>query len=93
MPWPFCDHRVLAASAGVVLDDRVGGLENRVRRAVVLLQLHDLHLGVMLFEVEQVGDLRATPAVDGLVIVADDAEVAVLERESVDELKLCGVGV
>jgi hypothetical protein len=58
-----------------------------------LLQLDDLHLGEMLFEVEQVGDLRAAPAVDALVVVADDAEVAMHLRQRVDEFKLRAVRV
>ncbi len=42
----------------------------------------------MFFQVEQVGDLRAAPAVDALVVVAHHAEVAMLQRQRVDELKL-----
>ena len=47
----------------------------------------------MLFHVEQVGDFRAAPAVNALVVIADHAEVAMLLRERVDELELRGVGV
>ena len=62
-------------------------------RAVVLLQLDDLDLREMLFHVEQVGDLRAAPAVNALVVVADHAQVAMLLRQRLDELELRGVGV
>src|SRR6184192_3916766 len=47
----------------------------------------------MLFHVEQVGDLRAAPAVDALVIVAHHAEVAMLPRQRVHEPELSGVRV
>ena len=45
----------------------------------------------MLFHIEQVGDFRAAPAVDALVVIADDAQIAVLLREGMHELELCGV--
>ena len=47
----------------------------------------------MLFEVEQVGDFGAAPAVDALVVIADDAEVSMLLREHIDQIELGGVGV
>ena len=47
----------------------------------------------MLLHVEQIGDLRAAPAVDALVVVAHDAEVAVVGGQLADELELGGVGV
>ena len=47
----------------------------------------------MLLEVEQIGDFRAAPAINALVIVADHAKIPVLLRERMDQLKLRGVGV
>ncbi len=44
-------------------------------RAVVLLQLHDPGAGEVLVEVEDVADVGAPPAVDGLVVVAHHAHV------------------
>ena len=38
----------------VVRDDRVGGAEDRLRRAVVLLELDDLGVRVVVLEVEDV---------------------------------------
>ena len=84
---------LLAAAADVVLDDGVGGVEDGVGGAVVLLQLDDLGLREMLLHVEQVGYLRAAPAVDALVVIADDAQVAMLAGQGLDELELRGVGV
>ena len=67
--------------------------EDVAGRAVVLLQLDDLRAGEVLLEVEDVGDVRAAPLVDALVIVADDADVAVLFGQRPDELVLDMVGV
>ena len=69
---------LLVLARAVVLDDRVGGREDRLRRAVVLLQLDDLGVGVVLLEVEDVADVGAAEAVDRLVVVADHRQVAVL---------------
>ena len=85
--------QLLGPAARVVFDQRVGGRQDRVGRAVVLLELDDLHLGIMFFQIEQVGDLRAAPAVNALVVVAHHAEVAMLQRQRVDQLELRAVGV
>ena len=90
---PFRRPELFAAATRVVSDDRVGGGQNDVRGTIVLLQLDDLHFRVMLFHVEQVGDLRAAPAVNALVIVAHHAEVAMLPRQRVHQPELSGVRV
>ena len=92
-PSPLSRPELFAAAAGVVFDDGVGGVQNRVRGAIILLELDDFDLGKMLFQVEQVGDFRAAPAVNALVIIADDAEIAMLLGQRVDEIELRGVGV
>ncbi len=60
--------RLLAA---VVADDGVGGVEDRLRRAVVLLELDDLRVRERVLEFEDVRDVRAPEAVDR--VVGDDA--------------------
>jgi len=70
--------RGVSRPADVVFDQRIGGLEDGVGRAVILLELDDSDLREMLFHVEQVGDLRPTPAVDALIVIADHAEIAML---------------
>ena len=67
--------KALALSARVVGDDGVGRLEDAVGGAVVLLELYRVAVLVVLFKVEDVADVRAAPAVDGLVVVAHDAQV------------------
>ena len=79
---------VLLEAAAVVLDDRVGGVEDRLSRAVVLLELDDAGVGEVLLEVEDVADVRAAPAVDR--VVGDDAVgdevVGALDVDVVDRL-------
>ncbi len=47
----------------------------------------------MLLDLEQVGDFRAAPAVNALIVVADHAKVAVLAGQVMDQAELRGVGV
>src|SRR5581483_8729296 len=70
-----------------------GGGQNSGGGPIVLLELDDFDGGKIFFEFEEVGDFRAAPAVNALVVVADDAEVAVGGGEMVDEAELGGVGV
>ena len=80
-------------TADVVLDDGVGRIENIRGAPIILLQLDDLDLGKMLLQVQQIGHLRSAPAVNALVIIADDAKVAMFLGERMDQFKLGGVGV
>ena len=50
----------LRLALGVLLDQRVGRAEDRVRRAVVLLEGDDLRAGEVLLELEDVADVSAT---------------------------------
>ncbi len=63
-------EETLGLAVPVVLDHRVGGAENRVRRAVVLLESDRARPGKVALEVEDVADVGATEAVDR--IVGDD---------------------
>ena len=62
----------------------MGGVEDQLGRAVVPLQLHDGRVRVVPLEVEDVADVGAAPAIDRLVVVADDGEVAVFRRQRPD---------
>ena len=62
----------------------MGGVEDQLRRAVVLLQLYDRGVGVIALEVEDVADVGAAPGVDRLVVVAHHADVLVPRAEGLD---------
>ncbi len=81
------DERLLLATL-VVLYEAVRGAADGVRRAVVLLEEHDLRPGEVLLEAEDVAYVRAPPAVDRLVRVTRRVEVPVLLREELGELVL-----
>ena len=83
----------LLAAAEVVSDQAVGGVEDGVGGAVVLLQADDLRVWEKALEFEDVGDFRAAPAVDRLVVVADDADVVGRADELLEQAHLERVGV
>src|SRR6185503_11105246 len=71
----------LAEPRRVVRDDGVRGVQDRGRRAIVLLQAYDLRAGVILLEPVEVLDARAAPTVDRLIVVADDERHARRARD------------
>ena len=90
---PPIGEQALRLAAHVVAHDRVGRVEDVAGRAVVLLELDHRRVGIVLAEAQDVLDVGATPAVDGLVVIADDHEVLVLAREQVGDGVLNAVGV
>ncbi len=65
----------LAEPALIVGDEVRGGAEDVGGGAVVALEPDDLGAGKILLEAQDVVDLRAAPAIDRLVVVADAADV------------------
>ena len=63
------------------------------RRAIVALEPNNFRAGKVLFEAENVVDLRSTPAVNRLIIVADAADVLRTLREQPQPQILCDVRV
>ena len=83
----------LFLAACIVGNHLVGRVQNIGRGAIVLLQLDDRRIGIVLFKVEDVADIRTAPAVNGLVVITDDAQVAALIGEQLDHHVLGIVGV
>ena len=65
----------LALAAGVVGNDGVGGIQNVLGRAVVLLQPDEPGPGILLLKAQDVLNVGPPEAVDALVVVAHHAEV------------------
>ena len=83
----------LALAAVVVLDDRVGGVQDVGGGAVVLLQADGLCALEMLLEVEDILDGGAAEAVDGLVVVAHHADIVVPAAQQPHQMELGDAGV
>ncbi len=78
----------LRLALGVLLDQLVRGAEDRVRRAVVLLERDDLRAREVLLELEDVADVRRPEAVNRLVLISHGAHVSVLAAEELQEAVL-----
>ena len=85
--------QALVLALRVVTHHGVGGAQDMTRGAVVLLQLDGLAVFKVLLKVQDIGDVGATPAINGLVVVAHDHEVLVLGGQQVGNLVLDVVGV
>ena len=79
--------------AAVVGDHGIGGVEDRLRRAVVLLQEVGRGLREVTHEVLGVARVGGAPRIDALVRVADDTDVAVHRGELACERELRRVRV
>jgi hypothetical protein len=71
----------------------VGGVENALGGAVILLELDDGGVGVIFLEVEDVLEVGAAPAVNGLPVVAHHADVLGGRGQEFGDLVLGMVGV
>ena len=77
----------------VVADDLVGHLEDVLGGPVILLQFHEVHLIVILLELQDVLDGGPAEGVDGLRIVAHHAHVLVHGAQQFDHFILRRVGI
>jgi hypothetical protein len=68
----------LGFAARIILNHRVGRVQDDAGGTVVLLQLQEPGLGKIFFKVQDVADIRTPPAVNALVRVAHHAQVVVL---------------
>ena len=75
----------LVLAIAVLADDGAGGVEDDLRRAVVLLEADRCRFGKVVLEVENVAQVCAAPLVDRLIGIADDREVAVDLRQPLDQ--------
>ena len=78
---------------GALGDDGVGHSQDGRPRSVILLELDDPRPGEVAVEVEDVSHLGAAPAVNGLIVVADRADVHALAAEQAKHLELGAIGV
>ena len=74
-------------------DDLVGRVQNIGRAAVILLQLDHRCVGKVLFKIQDIADIRAAPAIDGLIVVAHHAQVAAFTGNQAHQLILGVVGI
>ena len=77
----------------VVVDERVGGIDDGLRGAVVALEFEQPRIRVRLLESKDVANIRSAEGIDGLGVIADDTDVVSRLRQHFDEQELRIVGV
>ena len=87
--------QVLGKQFGIGADDVVGSAQDGTGGAVVLFQFDDLERGEVEWQLLQVVQRGATPAVDRLVVVADGGETRVrrLAHQQLEHFVLGRIGV
>ncbi|OPZ09778.1 MAG: hypothetical protein BWZ08_00168 [candidate division BRC1 bacterium ADurb.BinA292] len=85
--------QLLGQAPPVAGDAGVGHGQDLGRRAVVGFELEDAGVGVAALETDDVVEGGAAEPVDGLGVVADDAQVAVPAGQQVHDGALHGIGV
>ena len=89
----FVRPELFPASAQVVLNYSIRRLQDGIGGAIILFELDDFDFSEVLFEVEQVRDFGAAPAVNALIVIANDAKIPVLLREQINQVELRGIRV
>ena len=83
--------QVLAFAVDVVGHNRRRCFQDVLCGAVVLLQADRLRLGEVALKLQDVANVGPAPGIDGLILIADDANVLVLAAEQEHELVLRAV--
>src|SRR4030095_742360 len=68
-------------------------MKNRRPRAVIVFEADDFGVWPVFFESQDVLDLGAAPAIDGLIIVTHNAEISMALGQGLDDAVLEAVGV
>ena len=89
----YLGPQFLVALMEILLDDAGRRVEDDLRRAVVAIERDDSGVGVIFLEIEDVPDVRLAPAVDRLIVIADDEQVSMLLGEQMHQEILRIVGV
>ncbi len=83
----------LARPSRLPVDHPHGGIQDGLRRAVVLLEQEDLSVRVVLLEAAHVANVGAAPTVDRLIGIADRVQVGLIPCQVPQPLILDRVGV
>ena len=88
-----CGPELLGVTVRVLFDHCLGRLEDVAAGTVILLQFEYPATGIIPLKLQDVADIGATPAVDGLVVIPDHADVVITIGQLMDNLILHPVGV
>ena len=85
--------QTLRRSVRIVLDDRIRRIQDRLRRAIVLLELDELRLRIVLLEIHDIPKIRSTPGINALVRITDRTDILRLPCDVLCHQVLCMVRI
>src|SRR5690606_25238502 len=91
-PW-LTRPELLVGSSGILADNVLGGFKNGGGTAVILLQLDNGRARKVAFEIQDIREVRAAPAVDRLPVIANHADVPLRADETFDDGVLRSIGI
>ena len=77
----------------VVADHGVGRVQHVLGGPVVLLQFDHKGVRINFFKIQNIADICAAESVDGLVVIADDAQISVFAGQQAHQFELRVVGI
>ena len=77
----------------VVVNYRIGSRQDILGGAIILLQHDGTGIRIVLLKVQDIGNIRTAPAVDGLIRITHHAEITVAPCQQGSQLILCPVGI
>src|SRR5688572_28639071 len=77
----------------VAHDDSVRRIQDMPCASVVLFEFYDGTIFVVLFEPQDIAEIRTPPTVYTLPVITDHSEIPLLAHKQLDELVLCRVGI
>src|SRR5216684_11913 len=83
----------LAEALGIIGYDGSSGIENLLRGTVVAFEFDDAGGGEVARKAHEDGNVGAAPTINGLIFVADDADILLCTGEEAQEIVLYAVGV
>ena len=90
---PVICPELLALALCIVGDHRVGRVQDILGGPVILLQPDYQGIGIVFLEIQDVADIRPAEPVDGLVVIADHAQIPVFLCQKPDQLELGRIGI
>lgn len=65
--------QIFLRSTFIIIDNRISRIENNLCRSVVLFQFYRCTIRIILFEIQNILNIRPAPCIDTLIRIAYDA--------------------
>ena len=83
----FCPE-CLVLPPYIVMNHRIGRIQNIGSRTIILLQFDDRRIWKLTFKIQNILNIGSPELVDGLVVVPHDTQIPILGRQNPDQMEL-----